>query len=386
MIISSYTIGLLLSDLMLFKIYPLYIFAIFLCRLPALCALKASSIDFLFLVVFFIFSFGFLLSNSNNALFYTAKYSLNLVFFHQTVRLASKERMTSFSLLCPIFALILFSFLQLLYSVEMNDLWRYPLDIVNSASSEVINDINKIIGVNPKNIWASQIFFVITVYSVAIIYKKVRLELASYLIFIMYLFIQFYLASRVAQIATFILALIIFTGLLLGSYPLKVKKSYSLLILATFVLFIYSFALSQSERIDFAGLFDLDSGHSGDGFKQRLIIYSFFYEYLSSITLFDLFFGNGVSGISSNASWDFAESNLHNVFFTIFTDYGMVGLLTIAIYFLVFIRKYIHGVGVAYYLFLIPLLFVLMFQYQGFELDILWFLASYASVSQMKSV
>lgn len=386
MIIPTYTFGLLLSDLMLFKIYPFFLFVIFVCRLPALSRSGPSSFDFLLLGVLFVFALGFFLSNSNDALFYSAKNALNLVFFHQTVRLAAKERTTSIGLLFPIFALIFFSFLQLLYSVGVNDLWLYPLDIVNSASSEVINEINKIIGVDPKNIWASQIFFAFAIYSVAIVYKKVKLELASYLMLIMYSFIQFYLASRVAQIATFLLVLIMFTGLLLGAYPLKVKRHLSLLLLVPLVSLIFAFVFFQSERIELFGLFDLDSGHSGDGFKQRLIIYSFFYDYLSSNTFLDFVFGVGVYGISSNPSWLFVESNLHNAFFTIFADYGIIGLLTVVIYFWVFFIKYIHDVGAAYYSFLIPPLFVLMFQYQGFDLDVLWFLASYASISQMKSV
>jgi len=382
----SYSIGLLLSDFMLLKIYPMFLFVVFIFRLPDFFNLEASILDFLFIALIFAFLFSYLYSESNEALLQTTKNTINFIFFHQYVRLIPKNKLTSTSLLKPLCILILFSFLQLLYSVSQNGLWGYPLNIVNSASSEVINDLPKMIGVDPKNIWASQILFVFVIYSIAILYKKINLSLVSYGIVLMYALIQIYLASRVAQIASFMLILIVYFGLLFDAFELKINKFLLAPLLVFFVLLALTFFVLQMERVDFSKLYDFDNGHSGDGFKQRLIIYSFFYDYMHSISLFDFVFGVGVSGISSTQDWHFPESNLHNTFLTIFSDYGLFGLTMYVIYFLFFFKKYILKAGASYYFFLAPPVFVVMFQYQGFDLDILWFVASYASVSQMKQV
>lgn len=368
---------------MIFKVYPFFLLFLFFARLPNLLRLSFSGFDFIFIALIFVFGYSLIVAEHDESFYYTIKNCLNLAFFHQSVRLCANNRLSSTKLELPIFSLVLFSFLQILYIVAHSGLWLYPIGIVNSASSEIINDIPKFVGVDPKNIWASQIFFVFVVYSVAILYKKVNVSIVTYVIFTMYSFIQFYLASRVSQIATILLLLIIFFGLLCKRFPLKVKRASILAAVTCLLILIYFYLDSQLTRLSISNLFDFDAGHSGDGFKQRLIIYSYFYDYLGAISWIDLFFGIGVSSVSHQSNWVFSESNLHNMFLTIISDFGIFGLSIYVIYFYVFLRKYLIDVGSFYLLFLIPVLLVVLFQYQGFDLDILWFLAAYAGVSQM---
>lgn len=141
-----------------------------------------------------------------------------------------------------------------------------------------------------------------------------------------------------------------------------------------FCIFLWLFVpwfIERLLRLD-ESVFDVAAqGHGGDGFKARIKLWIYLLTHLSD---FNHFRGNGVMFLDHFFEGVFHESNIHNVFATIWIDLGLLGFLL----FLTLAARVLGLVGASSSFFVlvgIPFLASLMVQYLGYDNDLVVYLS-----------
>lgn len=275
-----------------------------------------------------------------------------------------------------IFFIIFINLIQILYDYASYDLWHLPFNLDNSASSDVLNETPRLIGEQNKNIWASKVVLLYSIFSVIFFRtgKKQRKQRLLYIscsvLCLLFLWLS---CSRTAQV---LYVMIIFIQILLGDYTSKRYKFF--LILIVVISFLFAISL-QSERYQDISFTELSSGHNGDGFKARLILWATLLVALPNFSINEILFGHGILYAQNLKGWVFTESNLHNVFLNMFVDLGFVGVLlytgSLLCFFLMLCRSDVRGAVCLF----TPLIFCMLVQYTGYDFD----LSSYLVLSLM---
>lgn len=276
--------------------------------------------------------------------------------------------------------IISFSFLQVFVKVAFFNLWLEPFKYTNSASAFVIGKGLTLFGNQHKNIWATKVAFIGIIYFSGIYYKVFQNKRwVNITIMILWLFSLFYLSSRTAQ------AVVLMFLISLGwfSYVRKVPAYTRLFVAAVFILVLWyaiPLFIEKLLRLDESVLNLAPEGHGGDGFKARIMLWIYLFNHFDE---FNHFIGNGVLFLDTFFDGVFNESNIHNVFATIWIDLGILGLLL----FLFIIAKLLGGgKKERSFFFLIGLPFIsgIMVQYLGYDNDIVIYFSLAAVLADVR--
>lgn len=357
----------LISTGVVFKIYPA-IFLMFI--LSYLCFYRIHSKLFWPVLVFLISAAFFTLLNLGKSFDAVSfiKLIVNISFFVCAASFVYKndvERSLN-NLYISAFIYLCLSFVQTLYSVYTLGLWSLPLSISSSSDSYIISSGTALFGDESKNIFASN---VVVFFMAAIVfgyYKK--FSLLIWLSVFFGLFCLIYISSRTAQLA-FLVFLVA-----LGFHHIYNKKKGFVLAIVFFLFVPLILYLVQSViRLDYSTLTDFDSaeigGHRGDGLLARFIIWGYVF---TNLKLDDFIFGNGILSFSYYTNGLFVENNPHNVFLSIFLDFGVLTLIAYGY----LLKKIFISNGVINIL-VFPFLVFANSQYLGYDsgLVMLWLIA-----------
>lgn len=276
--------------------------------------------------------------------------------------------------------ILLLSFFQVLSKVALHNLWFEPFKYTDSASAFAIGKGLTLFGNQHKNIWATKVAFIGIIYFSGVYYKVFRKKsLLNNTIMILWLFSLFYLSSRTAQAV----ALIFIIGLGWYSYVRKVPTYARLIVAGLFILLLWyliPFFIEKLFRLDESIFSFAHQGHSGDGFKARLVLWMYLFDHFNE---FNHLFGNGVLFLDSFFEGVFYESNIHNVFATIWIDLGVFGLLL----FLFILAKLLGGgkkEGSFFFLVGLPFISGIMVQYLGYDNDIVIYFSLAAVLADVR--
>nr|WP_217470576.1 hypothetical protein [Photorhabdus akhurstii] len=157
------------------------------------------------------------------------------------------------------------------------------------------------------------------------------------------------------------------------------KKNKFIIFFIITAAFFYAY-LSQEHRYSHLDFSNLSSGHNGDGFKARIILWMTLFNAIYDFSFLNIMTGHGILFASRLNGWVFAESNMHNVFLNMFVDIGVIGLVLytlslISLYFFLPLRdKFSNNLRLKISLFF-PLLFCMLVQYTGYDFDVISYIA-----------
>jgi len=253
-----------------------------------------------------------------------------------------------------------FSCCQTLYSVAAGNLWLLPLHVKNSVDAYAIETSATIVfGDHNKNIWASKTLFT---YLAFFAIRNERWKNLDYAALTVFLVALAYLCSRTAQLA-FICGAVAY-----ALYRLRPRLNVTAKIALAICLIAAGFAVLHLMRLTTVSSIDLTEGAHGDGLFARFFLWGYFFSWLPTFHLSELWFGHGVFAVASFLNPPFTETNLHNVFLDQVYDYGIVGCLLYSS-FLVFVFRTLSPRW--RWLILPALLVVLNSQYLGHEPELL---------------
>lgn len=266
---------------------------------------------------------------------------------------------------------LVLSFLQVLGKVIWFNLWMLPFSIEDSSDAFAISQGITLFGNAQKNIWATKIAFFGSLYFSACYFRIFRCSsMLWHFLIAMWVFTLFYIASRTGQVVM----VLFFLGLFWYSVIKKLPWYWRFLMVFAFCIFLWLFVpwfIERLLRLD-ESVFDVAAqGHGGDGFKARIKLWIYLLTHLSD---FNHFRGNGVMFLDHFFEGVFHESNIHNVFATIWIDLGLLGFLL----FLTLAARVLGLVGASSSFFVlvgIPFLASLMVQYLGYDNDLVVYLS-----------
>lgn len=357
----------LISTGVVLKIYPV-VFLIFI--LSYLCFCRITSGLFWPVLFFLILSVFFALLNLDKSFDVVSfvKLIVNISFFVCAASFVCKSDVgRSLNNLCiSAFIFIFFSFVQTIYNVYALDLWLLPLSVSSSSDSYIISSGTTLFGDESKNIFASNVVVFLIITIVFGYYKK--FSLLIWLSVFFGLFCLLYISSRTAQ-----LAFLVFLVALGFHHIYKKNKGFVLAIFFFLFVPLMLYLAQLVIRLDYSTLTDFDpaeiGGHRGDGLLARFIIWGYIF---TNLKLDDFIFGNGILSFSYYTDGLFVENNPHNVFLSIFLDFGVLAFVAYGY----LLKKIFISNGVINIL-VFPFLVFANSQYLGYDsgLVILWLIA-----------
>lgn len=268
--------------------------------------------------------------------------------------------------------IILLSAVQVAHNVWVLGAWTWPFSghISNSSAAYLIAQPGVWFGGEEKNIWASKLAFVLSLYAVIQWYKGSVFRLLPLIVMGFGLFNVVYTFGRTAQLMVAVL-------IALGVYFWFSRLRYwffRYISLGTFVLSVPLAAVALASFLRFnSSLFDISEGAQGDGFRARLLLWRLLWTHSSD---FNFIWGNGVLYGQYYLSEIVvrANNNFHNVFLNNLVDFGVLGLLLyIGLLLIVFYRRKPTPLT---WLLALPLLACLSLQYVGYDNDVVVYLAA----------
>lgn len=336
-------------------------------------------VAFLFIILSSVIYFRYSFQSSFQVYF---KILTNYCFFIASVLFISKvdpKRYLRFFEMLLVLILV-FSFIQVIYKVAVLNLWVAPFNYDSSFSAFAISKGVTIIGHSHKNIWATKLAFIGLVYFGGV-YLKVfnRPQMQNKLLMVLWLTSIFYLSSRTGQVVAGVFLIAYFWLSYLRNF-----HAYARLIVAGVFIAVLWYAIpiavEKLLRLDESVFNVATEGHGGDGFKARIMLWLYLFSHFSE---FNHLVGNGVLFLDSFFEGVFYESNIHNVFATIWIDLGITGVLLFSI-----IVAKVLGTSkknLAFFLLLgVPFLAGLMVQYLGYDNDIVVYFSMALIIADMK--
>lgn len=232
----------------------------------------------------------------------------------------------------------------------------------SSDTAYYISSFYNVIGSESKNIWAGKFALFFTFYLYIITFDDFIIsKLRKTIHIVMGILTLLLLLSRTAQMAI-IIPIIVVMFYLIKDIPRKYKIAiYSIFILGTiFVMFIF-----------FTKFFHIKFDVTDGGYTRLLIWQSF----LQNVWDTNFIMGNGIG-----CSGDFiqnivgrSESNLHNVYFNIFFEMGMIGFASYITFLIAFAKDVVvkNRMLNLFLIIIIPFGITTFLQYLGFDNDII---------------
>lgn len=230
----------------------------------------------------------------------------------------------------------------------------------NSDSAYIVNSYINIIGGENKNIWASKFVFIFIIYLYTLISLKIK-DIKQYFYVVFGGLTILLLLSRTAQLAVAI-PILFYAIYTINTFKEKYSKAMFLLL---------GIAIGVGGIVFFKKLFHIQFNMSDGGFTRLLIWKEFFNNVFDTHWIIGNGIGYGATFISEVVGR--TESNLHNVFLNVFFEIGIFGLISYIGFIFTFLREYINKrnfIGILCIL-IIPVLFIIMMQYFGYDNDII---------------
>lgn len=230
----------------------------------------------------------------------------------------------------------------------------------NSDSAYIVNSYTNVIGGENKNIWASKFVFIFIIYLYTLISLKIK-DIKQYFYVIFGGLTILLILSRTAQLAVAI-PILFYAIYTINTFKEKYSKAMFLLL---------GIAIGVGGIVFFKKLFHIQFNMSDGGFTRLLIWKEFFNNVFDTHWIIGNGIGYGATFISEVVGR--TESNLHNVFLNVFFEIGIFGLISYIGFIFTFLREYINKRNFISILciLIIPVLFIIMMQYFGYDNDII---------------
>ncbi|QXF36026.1 hypothetical protein CE143_24720 [Photorhabdus luminescens] len=381
-IIKLLLLSIISSFFIPYKVYPYFIIVfIFYCFTYFIYKKKCvliRSVTLLFLVSYLIWGSAVLLSTIDvSNIDFSIKLTINNIALIILFIILCNSNLSSrtpnyISTFC--FFVVLINSTQLFFDIYSHNIWLLPFNLETSASSDILNEIPRLIGEQNKNIWASK---VVLIYAIHVSLFSFRFERSKFRFILSSAFCTFFIFYSCSRTAQFIFSLSLMVNVTMSNFFSKKNKFIIFFIITAAFFYAY---LSQEHRYSHLDFSNLSSGHNGDGFKARIILWMTLFNAIYDFSFLNIMTGHGILFASRLNGWVFAESNMHNVFLNMFVDIGVIGLVLytlslISLYFFLPLRdKFSNNLRLKISLFF-PLLFCMLVQYTGYDFDVISYIA-----------
>ncbi|MBB6713501.1 O-antigen ligase family protein [Clostridium gasigenes] len=231
-----------------------------------------------------------------------------------------------------------------------------------SDTAYVISAFYNVIGAESKNIWAGKFLLFYTVYLYVITFDEFIIsKVRKYIHIIIGILTLLLLLSRTAQIA------VIIPIIFIGFYSIRnIQYKYKVA-----VYFAFAIGIVIVMTIFFNKFFHIKFDMT-DGGYTRLYIWQKFFENVYN-TNFVIGNGIGYSKQFIETVINRTESNLHNVYFNIFFEMGIIGVTSYITFLIAFAKEVMTKNKIITTLFIVVVPFVIttFLQYLGFDNDII---------------